>query len=170
MNRTQAQLALLKYSALVFAVLGLLTAVSVWDARPTSSPSVILEELAKRVPASIPRLLETPKPDPIIRPNFEVLQLPCLNSRSAFKAQQTDSHWLRISSELCAQANKIIESHLENQSNGFVATVFLRTTHQFTSDFIPLNEGANDLRMELTLASGEKYTYQWKINRSIASN
>lgn len=167
MNRTQAKLFLLKFSLAVAAGLFVLVCVSILDTRPSESPAVVPEALL-RVPASLPRLLGEKKPA-IQYPSFEVWQPECLAANSMFQPIATVSPWLRISTSTCDSAD-IETSELRNESNQFEATIFSRSSFQFTSDFIPLVPGENKLHMDLTLKTGEKRSYDWTVTRSTGSN
>ena len=172
MNRTQAQIALLKFSLITCAILAVALCVSILDSRPSHSPSVVPELVTDvmRVPASIPALLMDAKVE-APRANFKIWTPACLSSGRRPDALTTESRWLRLTTGTCDESEQILESRLENKSNGYVATVFQHTPSRFTSDFIPLAAGNNQLTMELTFASGERLDFQWSVQRQpTASN
>lgn len=173
MNRTQARIALLKLTFVVCALLSVLVGVSVWDTRPSHSLSMVPDvvSVVARVPAAIPGLLKEQKPKSQVRPGFQVWKAPCLSAAAHMKSMSTDSGYLRISTHTCDAELQIKGSKLKNVSNGYVATVFTLQPSQLTSDFIPLAEGKNLMQMELTLDTGERFSYEWSIDRQpIATN
>lgn len=172
MNRTQAHWALLKVSSLVCAVLFVLICVSILDTRPHTGSSEMREivgDVVRRVPAAIPNLLKE-KPKPQAANNFQVWQPPCLDANTKMTGMKTDSAWVRVSTHNCDPTEEISESKLENKSNGYVATMFSQSRSKTTSDFIPLADGANQFNMEVKLRSGERFSYQWTIDKTAAAN
>lgn len=162
----QAQLALLKYSLFTCALLAIFVSVSILDARPTDSESVVEQVvgIVSRVPAALPAMLtETPKIE--THADFQVWQPPCLGPTSKLPALATNSHWLRLATATCDRHKEILDTSLLNESNGFVATVFTPNRSNLTSDFIPLAAGKNNMHMEVKLASGETLSYRWTIQR-----
>src|SRR4051794_7136564 len=98
MNRTQAQIALLKFSAVLSLILFALVGVSVLDARPNSRSYV--SEAMSRMPASLPKLLGEKKTAAVF-PGFEVWEPECLSENSKFASFQSKSGWLRVSAATC---------------------------------------------------------------------
>ncbi len=47
---------------------------------------------------------------------------------------------------------------IRNATNGFTASIFEKTTSEFQTDFIQLNEGLNEVVFELENKKGEKFT------------
>lgn len=165
MNRTQAHIALLKVSLIFAGLLAGLVGVSVLNTRPTAGPSIVagvVNNMVARVPAAIPRLLKDKSAAKIVRPEFEVWNIPCLGQQG-LATHQTQSRWIRLSTHDCESA--FSASHLENKTNGFVATIFVPNSAMMTSDFIPLNVGANQLNLDVTMDSGEKIKLSWVVTR-----
>jgi hypothetical protein len=166
MNRSQAHQALLKVSLAVCGVLFVFVFVSILDTRPNraSVGSALVDNVVKRVPAAIPGLMkETHRPHAI--GSFQVVKTPCLGRHTQFSELETTSFWIRLAADNCDQKNEISDAHLENKSNGYVATVFTSAPDKITSDFIPLAEGPNFFEMSVKMNSGEQYSYRWTVDR-----
>jgi hypothetical protein len=167
MNRSQAHWALLKTSLVVCAVLFSIFCVSILDSRPNGSTLASVElvsDVVKRVPAAIPGLIKESR-HPRVVGGFQVMKTPCLGAHTKIDGLETNSVWIRLAADNCNTDDEISETHLENKSNGYVATIFTPTPDKMTSDFIPLAEGPNQFEMNVKTQSGENFKYQWTVDR-----
>ena len=61
-----------------------------------------------------------------------------------------------ISFKLCPKQKLISQVTIENQSNGFKAQIFKVENDKFKTDYIQLNSGVNQLKLEAVLKDGQK--------------
>jgi hypothetical protein len=73
---------------------------------------------------------------------------------------------VRLKGHLCQDDGKlsIISTQIQNTRNGYVATVF-HQDREFTTDFIQLSEGENQLLVKHTLSDGKTEERKVTINR-----
>jgi hypothetical protein len=72
---------------------------------------------------------------------------------------ETANPRFRLKGEACASGDSaLLKTQVQNKSNGYVATVFHRTPTSFTTDYINLSEGQNeiDVRFETDKGMVEK--------------
>ena len=60
---------------------------------------------------------------------------------------------------------RITHVDLVNKTNGYIAQVFRLNHDEFTSDFIQLEKGQNNLEFKFSLNDGQKKTQILKIDR-----
>lgn len=65
----------------------------------------------------------------------------------------TGARWVRITGATCDRELGVEEITLKNITNGFKATLFALTGQVLTTDFIPLDLGANVLVVQITDAA-----------------
>ncbi len=73
-----------------------------------------------------------------------------LNCAEVSQSLETSSPRFRLRGDNCvggADKSSVINTQIKNTSNGYVATVFHRTPQTFTTDYINLNEGKNEIQV-----------------------
>lgn len=91
-----------------------------------------------------------------------VLTLECSNKEDIVSWTQQ----IRLKGHLCKDSGNlsITSIKIENKRNGYVATVF-HQDRDFTTDFIQLSEGANELLVKHTLSDGQVEEFNLVVNR-----
>lgn len=74
---------------------------------------------------------------------------------------------VRLSGKLCGKLAQqdIEQSEIRNMTNGFSATVFYPGPHAFTTDYITLVGGENQIHIQHILKSGTRYDRTLMIER-----
>jgi hypothetical protein len=158
MDLHQVRWALLKISVVVLAAVSWVFCSFVFASRPTeteaSQSAGALTSLV-RLPASLPAELPTkmfkkaPKVQEPIR--MDVVQLPCWEAKD-LTTPSKGSRWVRLIGRLCQNADA--EVTVRNLSNGYLATVFEARPGVLTTDFIPLENGSNEIQIRWMQESG----------------
>jgi hypothetical protein len=79
---------------------------------------------------------------------------------------------VRLTGEPCpdtANKNEVERTQIRNLSNGFAATVFAKTPLHYTTDYISLARGQNNIEITHLLKSGKQETHVYQIERAPAS-
>jgi len=107
-------------------------------------------------------MVQPTAPNPI----SEVFEVDCSGSIQNF---ETTSSRIRLKGANCQTGPGINTAQIKNSSNGFVATVFHQTPSSFTTDYINLSEGTNEIQLNF---QNEKGNSERKISvvRKPASN
>jgi len=91
------------------------------------------------------------------------VQLNCQDENLVEKSEQeVQASALRIAGFGCKKENSI---QIRNQTNGFTAEVIFTQENQFTTDYIDLSVGQNDLEIISTQKDGTKINQKLKISR-----
>ena len=79
-----------------------------------------------------------------------------LDCQSEAQALETASLRFRLKGSPCSDDKKDQprSTQVKNNSNGYVATVFHRSAQEFTTDFINLNEGSNEIEVRFETDDG----------------
>jgi hypothetical protein len=77
-----------------------------------------------------------------------------LNCGEKGKAVQTSNRRFRLKGQTCADEAAALSTQIQNKSNGYVATVFHRDPQSFTTDYINLNEGSNEIAIKFDTLHG----------------
>lgn len=78
------------------------------------------------------------------------------------KNQEVNSSQLRISGNGCKKQNQI---SISNKTNGFTAEIIFTKEGQFTTDYIDLSVGQNDLEVVSILKDGSQVKQNIKVSR-----
>jgi hypothetical protein len=91
-----------------------------------------------------------------------ILALECSDKSEAVSWTQQ----IRLKGRVCESASgtSIVSSQIENMRNGYVATVF-HQDKDFTTDFIQLSEGENQLIVKHTMSDGKVEQHKVVITR-----
>lgn len=98
----------------------------------------------------------------------ETLDLKCITNGQVME-HQTQARHLRIVGRICPtepiKAAKYPSPDIVNETNGFLATVFVPESNLFTSDYIYLAQGKNQVRLTWESEKGEKIQSEFVIKR-----
>lgn len=89
-----------------------------------------------------------------------VIKLDCDLSSEALS---TEGPYLRIQGQLCHQSLDRIQ--VINQTNGFTANIMKVGSGEFTTDFLDLSEGINEIQMISTTDAGDSITKTFTVDR-----
>ncbi len=109
-----------------------------------------------RLPASIPAQLPTAfaaQPRVMAPIRMDVVKMGCWDL-SDVAAQTVEARWVRFTGRPCQMDSAPENIQIVNTTNGYVGTVFVAHADQMTTDFIPLQEGANDILVKLGHGQG----------------
>jgi hypothetical protein len=163
MDRNQVRLSLLKITVVVLLGSTWVFWSFIMATKPTSRTVSNVDtagnpfETLVRLPASIPgQLLASPQDNAAAIPKvrMEVLRVPCWDKQKA-EIEGTSAKWLRLTGRACQTESVDAKSvTVRNLSNGYVATVFTGADQDFTTDFIPMQAGKNDIQIRIETAPG----------------
>ena len=152
MDRNQVRMALLKISLVVLTASTWVFSSFIFATRPEEADGDALTALV-RLPASLPSQLVAPEvktPDPI---EMDVVKLACWE-KSEETEQSTSARWIRLTGKHCHGGGLSENVVVRNLTNGYSATVFPTQAHGLTTDFIPLQDGRNDILIRFEQAPG----------------
>lgn len=113
------------------------------------------KSIPSRAPAAIQpstnKMHKTDKNDLLVL-NKELL----CKSLEEIVQDKVSKNMVMINFKLCREAKTIQAVKLENKSNGFRAQIFKREENNFTTDYIQLDKGFNQLQLEVILKDGQK--------------
>lgn len=169
MDRQQIPVALLKISLAAVCASTWIFVSFIFETRPEEvvvEPEINPLTTLVRLPASLPTQLPAQLPkilgagpralDPI---RMDVLKMDCWD-RTEPKERAVTARWVRLTGKAC-QGDPAAESiRVLNQSNGYEGTVFSGETKQLTTDFIPLQSGANNIIVRISQADGVVFENQ----------
>lgn len=96
--------------------------------------------------------------------HMNVVSVPCWD-RTDMVAQDVSARWIRLVGKTC-QGNFDAESvSVRNLANGYVGTVFNATATSMTTDFIPLESGANPILIRFESEPGVSLETRVTFNR-----
>ena len=98
-----------------------------------------------RAPASVPEVTA-----PVLNKEFF-----CRPHRKVVP-DKVGKSFVMISFKMCSKPKLITNVAIENQSNGFKAQIFKVENDKFKTDYIQLNNGVNQLKLEVVLKDGQK--------------
>lgn len=106
-----------------------------------------------------------------VREMNSVVQLHCSENTPQIVAEkmqpQVQAATLRIAGVGCRKESNIA---IQNKTNGFTAAVIFTQENQFTTDYINLNPGDNELELVSQFKGGKKVTQRLKINRRVPAS
>jgi hypothetical protein len=170
MDRNQVRFALLKLSFAVLAATTWLFSSFIYATRPEEQGVDALTTLV-RLPASLPAqlpealpnlLAPTTKPLPAIR--MDALAIPCWDKLEP-KEHETPSRWIRLTGKPCQTAASAEAIRVQNLANGYVATVFTQGAADLTTDFIPLENGKNEIIIRFETEPGARIENKFTLMR-----
>ena len=99
--------------------------------------------------------------------NVETVSLGCLRHNSHIEMKSTAKQ-IRLKSELCGgKAAALDSSSIVNRANGFEATLYNLENGGFTSDYISLENGLNQLMFEINDNAGARAVAEISISRDL---
>lgn len=99
-----------------------------------------------RTPASVVHISEATAKLGELRQTSTSLDLDCLGSKKTLK-MDTQSQQIRFLGKHCASLEDGSTLRVENQSNGFQASIFDQNFSKFSTDFVTLSPGENAIRI-----------------------
>lgn len=166
MDRHQVRLALFKITALVLAATTWVFSSFIFATRPEESNADAITQLV-RLPASLPSQLpeafkSTTKALPPIE--MDALAVPCWDKPDR-ATRDTSARWLRLTGKACQQTAGADHVKVRNLANGYVATVFNAGSGKLTTDYIPLQTGANEILVSISRVPGETSETRFTLTR-----
>ena len=79
---------------------------------------------------------------------------------------------VRLTGPICgnsvgAESAKLLKTQITNNANKFAATVFTDlTSNKYSTDYIPLNQGANPIHVEFVYQGGRVVTQNLTVNKN----
>ncbi len=118
-----------------------------------------VQKLDSRAPASIGTVVTSVKKTNPSSSSMSLLNFDC--KKKDFK-EEVSANYVRLVGSPCKDAEDL---EIINTSNGFSASVIFTKGHNFTTDFIDLKEGENNLEITETDAKGIKVSHNFKVTR-----
>lgn len=156
----------LHFIGVTLFLVGLLGAITWATLRP---PKQVVETTsqADRTPASQINIRESQTLNKVTSLT-ETLDLKCVTN-GQLQELQTQARQLRLVGRLCppkqAKKGKVLAPEIINQTNGFLATVFVPQSNLFTSDYIYLAQGKNQVLLTWESENGQKIHSEFVIVR-----
>jgi hypothetical protein len=119
--------------------------------------TVKITRTESRMPASIPEK-ELQKAAQIADRSSIVL----VNCDQPSSHEDVQSAYIRLTGTPCEQVENL---QITNKTNGFTASVIFKKDNLFTTDFIDLKEGENNLEVVSHMDNGSKVTKNLKVTR-----
>ncbi len=154
--------ALLKVTLVVLLGTSWIFASFVLSTRPEHASTGALMSLA-RLPASLPVNVFSPSPNVFEKVRMDVVKLACWDSGGAVDVRDVGARWVRLTGRGCDKGNVKILS-VRNLTNGYAATVF-EGAEQHTTDFIPMEYGANKIQIRFEQAPGSTIENEFTFSR-----
>lgn len=156
MDRSQVQFAVLKITLAVLAGTTWLFTSFVFSTKPSAAPESALTSIV-RLPASIPSGIQENffassgrQTEPV---RMDVVDVSCWDGLSP-EEQPVKSRWVRLTGRSCLGGTRAEQIQVKNLSNGFEATIFPSGPQALTTDFIPLQEGKNEILIRFESEAG----------------
>jgi len=124
-------------------------------------PNSVANEYA-RLPAIT---FDSPKADAKPEPKVETFALNCLYDGAKINLTSA-ARQVRLKTDLCGHRLDLDKSNMVNRTNGFEATLFQLEKGGFSSDYIDLVEGQNQIVVQLADAKGRTISAQVAISRT----
>jgi len=77
-----------------------------------------------------------------------------INCNDPNQKLETSSMRFRLKGSACTDESAALSTQIQNKSNGYIATVFHRDPQSFTTDYINLNEGQNEIAVKFATQNG----------------
>ena len=77
-----------------------------------------------------------------------------INCKDDDQKLETSSTRFRLRGRACTDEAAALSTQIQNRSNGYIATVFHRDPQSFTTDYINLNEGQNEIAVRFDTHGG----------------
>jgi hypothetical protein len=77
-----------------------------------------------------------------------------INCSDTDQKLETTSMRFRLRGQACTNESAALSTQIQNKSNGYIATVFHRDPQSFTTDYINLNEGSNEIAVKFATQNG----------------
>jgi hypothetical protein len=170
MNRQQMHLALLKMTLVLLLGSTWIFVGFLFESQPERPTRTIENALTSlvRLPASLPAGIQenvfSGKPRPPELPRMDVLELACWD-RGERPARDTNSRWVRLKGGPCDSGKNTDQVTVRNMTNGYLATVFTHRGPDWTTDFIPLQAGPNEIRIRFEQGAGVTLESQFTLRR-----
>ncbi len=178
MDQHQVRWALLKISFVALMGSSWIFTSFIFGTQPTDSTDEIESDDALvslvRIPASLPGQLPGQLPkllmaqtQPMEPIRMDVVKLPCWDLPEVAE-QPISSRWVRLTGRPC-QSGALPESiEVNNLANGYSGTVFATQKDAMTTDFIPLEEGNNEIMVRIGQADGVAFENRFVLVKAAA--
>lgn len=172
MDRHQARKSLLKAVIVGLVVSTWIFTSFILSTRPEQAQTALqsadaLSKLA-RLPASLPSQLPGgvfSAAKPVAAAQMEILELPCWDKQES-DVLDSGSRWLRLKGRTCHMPVLGDSMTVRNLTNGYLATVFnSERPGELTTDYIPLQEGKNDILVRFETEPGVLMESQFTLIR-----
>lgn len=175
MDLHSVRFALLKISVLVLCGSSWVFSGFIFESRPDEHEASAgaedpLQQLV-RLPASLPAQLpqnipgvfgpQAKPPEPV---KMDVVKLPCWD-RHDRSEQSVNARWVRLVGKACQNNFSPEMVTVRNLANGYMGTVFAAGNAGLTTDFIPLENGKNDLLIRFESEPGVSLETQVTFTR-----
>jgi hypothetical protein len=154
--------------------LGLFLYGSIMSSNPYASMTLVKEETPnavpaastsdERAPASVVNLAPAIEKVVVATNEAEVVNLNCFNGTTPVTIK-SQAKQLRLRGPVCGNRNTIDHVEVVNRTNGFVGTIFQTDQTKYSSDYIHLASGDNQIFLSFTDASGEQHVAELNVSR-----
>jgi hypothetical protein len=160
-HKAQAEFRFLLIMLVLVALLGVPTFISLTQAPPLEAQAIQLNQVNNetRTPASLSFDSNQIMTAPSQKSSTSLLNLDC--KRKNLK-KEVDSSYVRLMGSPCKNTDGL---EIVNKSNGFSASVIFIRGRNFTTDFIDLSEGENNLEITETQDNGTKISRNFTVFR-----
>lgn len=163
--KTQSPYQEVKFLAATFIFVALLGVFSLKNF--LVAPVALEVELASRSPASFDQAISTTKV--LNGQTVTTSDILLWNCKADFKAPFVTASHIRLKSGYC-EKNEPQSLLVSNKTNGYTASVFMAPkSKEFSTDFIELKEGANEIQVTWTGAEGKVLARSFMLQRIPAS-
>lgn len=143
-------------TAALVAALGLIIYTSMMSGNPYAEA---VPSTAERVPASLASVIRlAPQAETVaqkaLHPETEVVTLNCFNGSTPLELK-SHAKQIRLRGPVCG-GYVFNQPEVINRTNGFVATLFETGRNNYSSDYIHLAVGTNQILISYTDASGDR--------------
>ena len=154
-------LGMLSFTGALIVLVGGWILISAFTSTPEIEVTAEATDAASREPASLlgvawGGVVNTPETK--VESKFETFALGCVKDgvKVSFKSAAKQ---VRLVGRVCHdQEARVNESRIINYANGFEATVFNLKSGKFTSDYISLSEGSNELMIKIASGANKQLT------------
>lgn len=158
MDQHQVRVALFKISLVALTASSWIFTSFVFGTRPDMPDNDTFTTLV-RLPASLPGVSEqlpkllAPQVKPMEPIRMDIVKLPCWDMGDMAE-QSVAARWIRLTGKVCQTDAEPETIEISNLTNGYTGTVFQTHADQMSTDFIPLQEGANDILIRFGQGDG----------------
>lgn len=156
-NRAEIESRFLTITAVLITFIGVPAFFSVMK-DPTTETVKVYKVDQGRQPASI-ELHESKYASPETAEKVSTIQIDC---QAPTDSQEVASSLVRLTGNNCGEGK---EFQVTNQTNGYTASIVMLRNNQYTTDFIDLKEGPNQLEVVVQNENGQAQKKSFIIHR-----